>query len=81
MSVNANFSGAAYIGTMKLCIGHYNLTRAAASSEHYMDITTFVFAFLFPGLPTPKALSPFFCPTKSEQLASHSFPQPQGITP
>jgi hypothetical protein len=29
-----------HTGALKLFIGHYNLTRAAAESEHYMDITT-----------------------------------------
>jgi hypothetical protein len=29
-----------HIGAIKMFICHYNLTRAAASSEHYMDITT-----------------------------------------
>ena len=29
-----------HIGAIKLFICHYNLTRAAAYSEHYMDITT-----------------------------------------
>jgi hypothetical protein len=29
-----------HIGAIKLFICHYNLTRAAASSEHYIDITT-----------------------------------------
>jgi insertion element IS1 protein InsB len=29
-----------HIGAIKLFICHYNLTRAVAESEHYMDITT-----------------------------------------
>jgi hypothetical protein len=34
-----------HIGAMKLFICHYNLTRAAAESEHYMDSTTRMKAF------------------------------------
>ena len=36
-----------HIGTLKLCICHYTLTRAAAESEHDMDITTPYLACLF----------------------------------